>query len=398
MRSLVFRRMAIAILTLVLLLAPAPAIARKDAPEAAHGGSVPMFRGNPARTGEQPGPGPKGVPAVLWYTRLSIIFSSSPAVAGGILYIGSIDPVYRDGGALLAVDTATGEEVWRLATAPGDGFLSSPAVVDGIVYVGSYYGIVIAADAATGSERWRFQAEAAVYSSPAIVDGIVYVGDIAGNLFALDAASGEQRWRFAIDNRFDRYVNSSPAVADGAIYAISFPRRPGKTAWLHALDAATGQERWRFAAEEGGNLNITPAVSDGLVYVVTDGGFLYAVDATDGRERWRFDGGVASLPPSPAVVDGVVYLATAAGELHSLDAASGQERWFRTLPQAFGVALTSAPVVESGTLRWQGNVWSHRASPAVVDGLIYLGDDYGQLQVIGDPVDNASIPFNLNVN
>ena len=50
---------------------------------------VPMFRGNLARTGEHPGPGPFGQIRPLWRTRLGTKISSTPAVGNGIVCVGS---------------------------------------------------------------------------------------------------------------------------------------------------------------------------------------------------------------------------------------------------------------------------------------------------------------------
>ena len=283
------------------------------------GAAVPMFRGNPARTGEHPGPGPLGEPAGLWQVPLGKVLTSSPAVVDGVIYIGSVSPGTVAGGALHAVDV-TGVERWRLSTTLGDGIFSSPAVANGVVVVGSYDGIVVAAAADTGDERWRFQAETSFYGSPAIVEGIVYLGDTGGHLYALGAADGAERWRFVIGDGFERGL-SSPAVVDGVVYCVSASRRVGEAAFLHAVDAATGEERWRFTADEEFNLRATPVVSAGSIYVATRENFLYAVDALDGVEHGRFDLGVATQTEL-AVVDGVAYLGTADGELHALDVAN----------------------------------------------------------------------------
>jgi hypothetical protein len=112
---------------------------------------VPMFRGNPARTGEMPGPGPDD--------------------SGGIA------------------------EIWRAKI--GNQSTSSPAVVDGVVYVGSDDGNLFAVDAVDGTERWVFATGEWIESSPAVVDGVVYVGSGDKNLYALNAADGTERWRFA---------------------------------------------------------------------------------------------------------------------------------------------------------------------------------------------------------
>ncbi len=62
------------------------------------------------------------------YPTGNVIFSS-PAVANGVVYIGSQDPdVY-------ALDARTGAKLWSYPTVYGS---SSPAVVNGVVYIGSW--------------------------------------------------------------------------------------------------------------------------------------------------------------------------------------------------------------------------------------------------------------------
>ena len=166
-------------------------------------GAVPTYRGNAERTGENPGPAPTGEPVALWQARLGTVISGSPSVVGGVVYIGSLGPGTIEGGFLHAVDAASGIEVWRLGTAPGDGIFTTPTVSDRVVIAGTYDGIVVAADPVTGTERWRFQAEAPFYASPALVDGIAYLADTGGHLYALDAESGAERWRVVVGSGFD---------------------------------------------------------------------------------------------------------------------------------------------------------------------------------------------------
>jgi outer membrane protein assembly factor BamB len=343
---------------------------------------------------------------VRWQAELGRMVNASPVVADGVVYIGSVSQISLTGGALHAVDATTGEELWHLSTEDGDGFFASATVFGGMVYVGSYYGIVIAADATTGEERWRFAAEAATYSSPAVVGGVLYLGDNAGNIYALDAATGDLRWRFAPDNSYERYINSSPAVVDGTVYAVSGARRVGRTTWLHAIDAASGEERWHFAADEGDRLVGTPAVAAGIAYVVSRGGVLYAVDAGSGEERWRFDSGSPAAATNVAVVDGVAYFGTD-GDLHALDATSGDERWSQRLSR-HGDLDTSPTVadeivyvadsngvqyavdVTSGDERWHLDVGTTISTAVIVGGLVYVGSNTGVLVAIGDPVDNLA--------
>jgi hypothetical protein len=61
---------------------------------------------------------------------------SSPAVAGGRVYVGS------DDAKVYCLDASTGAKIWSYLT--GDRVVSSPAIVDGVVYIGSYDGKVYA--------------------------------------------------------------------------------------------------------------------------------------------------------------------------------------------------------------------------------------------------------------
>jgi hypothetical protein len=73
----------------------------------------------------------------------------------------------------------------------------------------------------------------------------------------------------------------------------------------------------------------SPTVADGVVYVGASGqsgaGTLLALDGATGEERWRVetrevlfgDYSRAGINASPAVVDGVVYVATAPGEVYA---------------------------------------------------------------------------------
>jgi outer membrane protein assembly factor BamB len=81
-----------------------------------------------------------------------------------------------------ALDASSGELRWRYLT--GGRVTSSPAVADGVVYVGSHDNYVYALDASSGELRWRYQTGHNV-SSPAVAGGVVYVGSHDDYLYAI---------------------------------------------------------------------------------------------------------------------------------------------------------------------------------------------------------------------
>jgi hypothetical protein len=99
---------------------------------------LPMFRGNVARTGEMPGPGPGwtlGV-EVIWSADLRN-HASSPTVVDGVVFVA--------GDNLFGLDAATGGEWWSLYIG---GLVRSLAIVNGVVYVSSHDGYLYAIGAA----------------------------------------------------------------------------------------------------------------------------------------------------------------------------------------------------------------------------------------------------------
>ena len=73
---------------------------------------------------------------------------------------------------------------------------SSPAVVGGLVYVGSWDDTVYCLNATSGAFVWSFTTGAFVESSPAVVGGLVYVGSEDGKLYCLNAATGAFVWSY----------------------------------------------------------------------------------------------------------------------------------------------------------------------------------------------------------
>src|ERR1700690_174322 len=72
---------------------------------------------------------------------------------------------------------------------------SSPAVANGVVYVGSDDDNVYALNASTGHKLWSYTTGGPVQSSPAVANGVVYVGSTDRNVYALDAKAAAPLWR-----------------------------------------------------------------------------------------------------------------------------------------------------------------------------------------------------------
>ena len=116
----------IATILLVAVLGAVPATAL-----AAGAGETAMFRYNAQHTGDYSlvAGGRASDDRLNWNYMTGGTVESSPAVANGVVYVGSHDH------NIYALDAETGAKVWSYAT--GDRIFSSPTVTNGVVFVGS---------------------------------------------------------------------------------------------------------------------------------------------------------------------------------------------------------------------------------------------------------------------
>jgi outer membrane protein assembly factor BamB len=158
------------------------------------GGDWLQFRNGPTHTGYNPNETTISASnvaglGVAWTATTGGVIYSSPAVANGVVYVGSGDhKLYA-----YAVGCASGggscSPLWTATT--GSYITSGPAVANGVVYVGSEdgklyaYAVGCASGGGTCTPLWTATTGGVIYySSPAVANGVVYVGSEDGKLYA----------------------------------------------------------------------------------------------------------------------------------------------------------------------------------------------------------------------
>ncbi len=125
----------------------------------------------------------------VWTTSTGNYIYSSPAVANEILYIGSHDnTLYAfDTSQCLNIAPNTNCPTLWTWTAPANAarpFESSPTVANGVLYVGSLDGNLYIYNAQSGTLLQHFTTGGSIISSPTVLNGVVYVGSNDGYLYA----------------------------------------------------------------------------------------------------------------------------------------------------------------------------------------------------------------------
>jgi len=273
----------------------------------------------------------------------------SVTVAGGVVYVGGYDGIsaFDAAGTQGCAGPPSARVCSPLWTAPTN-FVSgsSPAVADGVVYIGSEESGTLYAFDAHGTTRctgvtktcaplWTASLNGSTASSPAVVNGVVYIGGSdnfvgsgEGRLYAFDAdgtqgCSGPPTAR--VCNPLwtanpGGEITGSPAVAQGRVYV-------GSSDGILAVFDAAGQQSCSgspktcaplMTADTNDTGGSSPAIAGNVVFIQSNEiGKVSAFDATGNlgctgtpkqcTPLWSVDipffGAI-----SPVVANGVVYI------------------------------------------------------------------------------------------
>jgi PQQ-dependent dehydrogenase (methanol/ethanol family) len=280
---------------------------------------------------------------------------ATPIVVDGVMYFSTA------WSKVMAINAANGQELWRYdpevdgakgAHACCDVVNRGVAVWEGKVFVGTIDGRLIALDAATGDEIWDVitvdqEQPYTITQAPRVVRGKVYIGNsgaelgVRGYLSAYDAESGDLVWRFytvpgnpadgpdgaASDEAFAQFAGETwsgnwwemgggGTVWDSLVYDAEFDQLlvgvGNGSPWNHrarsagegdnlflssilALDPDTGAYKWHYQLNPGETWDYTATQQMTLADLEIDGeqrkvvmqapknGFFYVIDRSNGK-------------------------------------------------------------------------------------------------------------------
>jgi alcohol dehydrogenase (cytochrome c) len=206
-------------------------------------------------------------------------------------------------------------------------------------------------------------------------DWTTYHGEPGGNRYTTltqidrsNVARLSPRWVFPLPNVGQ--VENTPIVADGVMYVSSANE-------VYALDAGTGRAVWHYqrprtkglVGNAASGFNRGVAISGGRLFLLTDNAHLIALDRSNGDLLWETE--MADWrqnyngTSAPLVVGTLVVSGTAGGDegvrgfVAAYDAATGKEVWrFWTVPNPG----------EPGSETWAGALTDHRGGAAWMTG------------------------------
>ncbi|MBM3861980.1 MAG: alcohol dehydrogenase [Verrucomicrobia bacterium] len=380
----------------------------------------PAYRGGPAGTGHcteklnlnWPASGPK----VLWRVPMQNGFSSFAVAEGKAL-----TQVIRDiGGAprevCLALDAATGKELWAADLAvgkgykgggDGDGPRSTPTISEGKVYVFTPDSVLHCLDAATGKPVWKKDIIAEFsgrnigwnFAASPVVDGdflFVAGGGEGQSLLALNKKNGQVIWKTGDETTTHATPVSTTILGERQV--IFFCK-----SGLVSVRAQDGRPLWKFPYQFKVATAASPVVCGDIVFCAVGydvGGGACRITKTGNNftatQLYQTPGNkdIASLWSTPFFKDGFIYGILAfktqgRGSLKCVEAATGKVLWaepgygdgqvIRVNDQILAltekgdlVVVATVPTGYKELKRFKavtGKCWS---TPAVSNGRIYV--------------------------
>ena len=131
------------------------------------------------------------------------------------------------------------------------------------------------------------------------------------------------------------------------------------------LSVYDGSLIWNYRTRENRNeaVNDGTVAGNGMFFVVKDDGKLYALDSETGRTVWTYQGGDQGLRTAPAYSDGLIFLGEYDGVLNIIDANTGK----RVSGGGAGGAVNT-PAANDGNVyfsSWDGSVQAFQVKSVI---------------------------------
>ena len=295
---------------------------------------------------------------ILWQNELGKSSDALKDASGGGLAVGGTQLFVTTGfGTVVALDTASGAELWTQDLASYGG--ASPTVYDDLLYIAARDGAAWAIDTSNGRIKWQVAGPTVAAShtggpGPAVSDKYAVFPFGTGDVLASFRKGGLRSWssglsgaRLGLASTQVRDLTGQPVIEGSSVYLASSAGR------MAAVDLNTGLRIW--TAKQGSQGHIL--VAGGAIFAVSDAGNLIRLSKDDGALIWS-----TPLPKftkksvksrakihahyGPILAGGRLILASSDGLIRQFNPADGTLITTVDLPSG----AASAPIVVNGTL------------------------------------------------
>jgi len=241
---------------------------------------------------------------------------------------------------------------------------------DGKLYAVSGRGIVVAIDAATGKEIWHKAVRVPFRSAPRIASGKLFAITLDSQLYVLNTATGDIIWTQRGINEAAGLMNLvSPTVSNDVVVV------PYSSGELYALATADGKEAWSDSlmpdkrTQAGGSIfsgiGGDPVIDGNVVITVSSGGLTSVFALQNGQRLWNKPIGSIN---TPWIAGDYLFMLTTDNTLVAMVKYDGRIRWATKLANYADEKEKKNPIT------WHG--------PVMVNSQLAVVGSNGQLALV----------------
>jgi len=351
-------------------------------------GSWPIFRGDPSLTAYTSASLPDN-PTLLWTFKSDSYTKSSPVVYNQTAY-------WNDRrGRIFGVDI-NGKQIFDYAMETAVD--ATPMIHDSILYIGRIDGLLCAISLAKQDTLWTYETWGQIAASPNWMsfDGreAIIVGSYDNYLYCIDSKNGKEI------NRFESGYYINGAVAQSNNYIVY----GGCDGWIRVVDCISGVQT--DSLDVGIYIPASPAIHNEHCYIADHSGNMYELKLDKGKivsskKILESTDENSTFVSVPAVSDKMIYIVSDDRHIYAINRKDGSITWKYLLKGNTG---ESSPVIckekllvntrtgivsihdaKTGDLLWEYDTGEQIiASPAVINGYFYILTFKGTLFCFGN--------------
>ena len=287
-----------------------------------------------------------------------------------------------------------------------EGFGGGISYENGKIFVTNGFGNVLALDANSGEEIWKINIRIPIRSAPIAFDNMVYVISHDNQVFALNSQNGEVLWNHRGILESASVLSSNSVSIDGGLVFV-----PYSSGEIYAIRSLNGSVVWTDSLSRTGSstslseinsITARPVTDNGRMISISHAGRMISVDISSGERLWTLD---ISGTETPWISGDWVFVLSTNSELVGISRNAGKIKWVTQLEQYINEEKREDPIRWSGPVMISDKLFvisshgiaafispqtgeiietnkipgSFFIAPVIVDGVIYLLNDSGDL-------------------
>ena len=318
---------------------------------------------------------------------------STPLLSEPIFILSKIYLI-NSNGRLMKIDSQSGKILWKkkIFENLGNSILGAPAISgklngqnDVTIFLHTGNDELMSIDGSSGEVNWKKKYKMPFRGGMTFFEDSLFLSDYEGNFFSINSNNGEIIWSVSLGTDYSSvYTNARPVIAKNKIIV------PGTGGSFFVLSSKTGEVIWTENISSNsqlpkiyhlGDIIGNPVYYEGIIYLVSQSGFISAFDIETEEKIWTLSIGGLETP----VLSGkTIFVNGNMGSFVAINRITGDVRWKK---QYESYANINSYFSDETIAVYKG--------PVLVDSKLLFSDHYGMLRILdansGTELDSLSI-------